>query len=173
MTYRIGTKREPVWYNLKDGLRVQLKPYDPALQLAAAHAAGSMSLAEPAQPAGPAEVETLSGDAAAVDPGWMMRYVVALAVRYIVAWEGALDTDDQPAAATPENITEVVMFWPGQMAELRAAFEEHSGVAEKNASTRGANGGTPGAKNTAERAARAKSPARSDAPAPTAKGAPS
>jgi hypothetical protein len=172
MSYRIGSRREPQWYDLLDGLRVRLKPFDAALDMAAVHEA--TSTAPPLQlDDGELDVEEVGNRLLASDPNWHMRYLIAQARRFIVEWDGALDVNDEAAPCTPDNITEVMLCWHGQSNRFRQVLLDHFRDAEKNGSSGSLNGGSKAAKPTAGSAGSKASPVPKGNPAAMGNGAPS
>lgn len=167
MSFRVGEKRQSKWYDLREGVRVLLRPFDAALDLQAVAEArpGDMAPIDDDP-----ESETLRH---AANVSFTLRYTIALAKHFVEDWEGVLDVNDEPAPLNETNLSEVIMLWPGQARALRDVFDEHFLSSEKKGLRPGPNGGGAAATPTAGTAPSSVSRARKNGQAPTAGSAPS
>lgn len=92
---QLNFKREPVWINLVQGARFQVKPANTALVMAARHAAS--------------KIEGQGHQAAGERTATLITELAKLAV---LAWEGVQDENGKPAPVTPEGIEALMALWP-------------------------------------------------------------
>lgn len=139
MPVRLGTTRNPAWYDLASGVRIALKPYDAGDEEAGVSAIVATMRATGQNPDGP-DVE--------------VAYQVAVAQRTIMAWEAVYPAEgDDPAPVTPENVDALLRHEPEQFRAWKAARNKHIATwgAEGNGSGASPNGtgatGRPTAKD--------------------------
>lgn len=121
---RLGTTKEPPWLDLLHGVRVQLKPFDPACDIAVQRTVSEALI-----------------DGAAPEAAEAAGFLV-LAQRRIGAWAGVVDGEGQTAPCDPDTIAEVMVQVPGQLARFRERYLvwAASWSAEGNASATSPNG---------------------------------
>lgn len=101
---RLGTSIEPPWLDLPHGVRVQLKAFDAACDIAAQRAI-AVSLRDGGSP----------------DEAEAAGFLV-VAQRRIVAWEGVQSEHGGPAECTPANVLSVMLKIPGMLAHFREGY---------------------------------------------------
>lgn len=101
---KLGTVREPPWLDLAHRVRVQLRPFDPACDIAAQRAIG-IALRDGSTPD---EAEAAG--------------FLAVAERRILAWEGVAGDDGGPAPCTPGNIRMLMLQVDGMLAHFRERY---------------------------------------------------
>jgi len=131
---RLDLSSQPRWLDLGSGLRLAVLPVTTAVMVAARN--------DPA-------VEALPKDTSQEQMALLMAKAVAR--RVVTDWEGVGDADGNPVPVTPEGIDALLDIWPVFEAFQTRCLAPHLMLEqEKNVSSPLPNGGSAGAKATAQ-----------------------
>jgi hypothetical protein len=139
---RLGTKREPVWLELGNGVRVRLRPFTAVAEMAAQRVAHAYLAGVPAGQ---------EADPDAFQEAWY----VELGRRAIDAWEGVLDQDGEPAPCEPDLVEQLLRNFTGMCVNFKHEWIMRVVVLgeEKNVSAPSPNGTSATGPSTVQDAA--------------------
>lgn len=132
----LGRPGEPIWLDLRDGVRVKAALHDPVAELAATGRFGDTLRAQGEH-----------ADMAAAD----LEEIVELGRRTITDWEGVGDEEGHPAPCTPDNIELLLRYISGMAIAFRVArnVARARWIDEKKGSSGSRDGTTPAGRPTA------------------------